>query len=214
RDDALGAISVTRREPGGFTDDEIALLKTFADQAVSAIENVRLFKELESRNRDLTATSEILQVISRSPTDTQPVFDTIADNAVKLFRPWSVAVYRYDGELMHVAAVRGGRPGSEQYLQSGRRPPRDVMTGRCIIDRTVINVPDFETDPNIPLAAREIARARGFGATISVPIVKEGEPIGVISVSRVEAGPFSQAEVHLLQTFADQAVIAIENVRL
>src|SRR5262245_7342072 len=215
RDGALiGTIQMMRREARPFTASQIKLLETFADQAVIAIENVRLFTELQARNRDLTATSEILQVISRSPTDTQPVFDTIADNAVRLFRPWSVAVHRFDGELMHVSAVRGGRPGSEQYLHSGRRPTRDVMAGRCIIDRTVIHVPDFETDPTVPMAAREIARARGFRAVINVPMLKDREPIGVISVSRAETGPFSQAEIALLQTFADQAVIAIENVRL
>jgi GAF domain-containing protein len=215
-DVALGTIDLRRTEVQPFTDGQIVLLKTFADQAVIAIENVRLFKELEARNRDLTATSEILQVISRSPTDIQPVFDTIADNAVRLFKPWSVAVYRFDGEFMHVAAVRGGRPGSEQYLreQGGRRPTREVMAGRCVIDRTIIHVPNFETDPDIPLAAREIARVRGFGATISVPMLRDAEPIGVISVSRAETGPFTQAEIDLLRTFADQAVIAIENVRL
>jgi GAF domain-containing protein len=212
----IGAITVARSEPRDFTRTQIALLQTFADQAVIAIENVRLFKELEARNRDLTATGEILQVISRSPTDAQPVFDTIADNAVKLFRPWSVAVYRFDGEFTHVAAVRGGLPGSEHYLreQGGRHPTRDVMAGRCIIDRSVVHVSDFETDPDVPMAAREIARVRGFRATINVPMLKDGEPIGVISVSRAEAGAFSQAEIDLLQTFADQAVIAIENVRL
>src|SRR5262245_16349600 len=211
---SIGVILVRRTTVRPFTDQQIALLKTFANQAVIAIENARLFNELGARNRDLTATSEILQVISRSPTDTQPVFETIADNAVKLFRPWSVAVYRFDGEFMHVAAVRGGRPGSEQYLHDKRRPTRDVMAGRCIIDRTIIHVPNFGSDPDIPLAAREVARARGFGATLNVPMLKDGEPIGVISVSREQAGPFLQTEIELLQTFADQAVIAIENVRL
>jgi signal transduction histidine kinase/putative methionine-R-sulfoxide reductase with GAF domain len=212
----IGCIQIRRSEVQPFTQKQVELLLSFADQAVIAIENVRLFKELEARNRDLTATSEILQVISRSPTDSQPVFDTIADNAVKLFRPWSVAVYRFDGEFMHVAAVRGGLPGSEQHLREpGRRhPTRDVMAGRCVIDRSVIHVPDFETDHDVPMAAREIARVRGFRATINVPMLRDGEPIGVISVSRAEAGAFSQAEIDLLQTFADQAVIAIENVRL
>jgi two-component system, NtrC family, sensor kinase len=212
----IGTIAIRRTEVRPFSMQQIDLLKTFADQAVIAIENVRLFKELEARNRDLTATGEILQVISRSPTDAQPVFDTIADNAVRLFRPWSAAVYRFDGEFMHVAAVRGGRPGSEQYLreQGGRHPTRDVMAGRCVIDRSVIHVLDFETDPGVPTAAREIARVRGFRATINVPMLRSGEPIGVISVSRAEPGAFSQAEIDLLQTFADQAVIAIENVRL
>jgi GAF domain-containing protein len=162
-----------------------------------------------------TATAQILRVISRSQTDVQPVFDTIADNAVSLFRPWSVAVYRYDGECMHVAAVRGGLPGSEEYLrgQGPRRPTRNFMAGRCIIECSVVHIPDFET-ADVPTAARDIALLRGFKATLTVPMLKEGQPIGVISVSRSEAGAFSQAEIDLLQTFADQAVIAIENVRL
>jgi signal transduction histidine kinase len=163
-----------------------------------------------------TATARILRVISRSQTDVQPVFDTIADNAVSLFRPWSVAVYRFDGECVHVAAVRGGLPGSEEYLrgQGPRRPTRNFMAGRCIIECSVVHVPDFETASDVPAAAREIALLRGFKATLTVPMLKAGQPIGVISVSRSEAGAFSQAEIDLLQTFADQAVIAIENVRL
>jgi GAF domain-containing protein len=219
----IGVIMVSRAKPGLFSDNEIELLKTFADQAVIAVENVRLFKELETRNRDLTealdrqtATAEILRVISRSQTDVQPVFDTIADNAVSLFRPWSVAVYRFDGEFVHVTAVRGGLPGSEEYLrgQGPRRPTRNFMAGRCIIECSVVHIPDFETASDVPVAAREIALRRGFKATLTVPMLKEGQPIGVISVSRSEAGAFSRAEIDLLQTFADQAVIAIENVRL
>jgi GAF domain-containing protein len=219
----LGAGVIYRREVRPFGETHIALLQTFADQAVIAIENVRLFRELEARNRDLTdsldrqtATAEILRVISRSQTDVQPVFDTIADNAVSLFRPWSVAVYRFDGEFVHVAAVRGGLPSSEEYLrgQGPRRPTRNFMAGRCIIECSVVHIPDFETACDVPAAAREIALLRGFKATLTVPMLKEGQPIGVISVSRSEAGAFSQAEIDLLQTFADQAVIAIENVRL
>jgi GAF domain-containing protein len=219
----IGVINIRRLEVRAFTAKQIALVKTFADQAVIAINNVRLFKELEARNRDLrealdrqTATAEILRVISRSQTDVQPVFDTIADNAVSLFRPWSVAVYRFDGECVHVAAVRGGLPGSEEYLreQGPRRPTRDFMAGRCIIECSVVHIPDFETERDVPAAAREIALLRGFRATLTVPMLKDGQPIGVISVSRAEAGAFSQAEIDLLQTFADQAVIAIENVRL
>jgi GAF domain-containing protein/anti-sigma regulatory factor (Ser/Thr protein kinase) len=224
REDAvIGIITIRRLEMRPFTGKQITLLQTFADQAVIAIENVRLFKELEARNRDLTetldrqtATAEILRVISRSQTDVQPVFDTIADNAVSLFRPWSVAVYRFDGEFVHVAAVRGGLPGSEEYLrgQDPRRPTRNFMAGRCIIECSVVHIPDFATASDVPAAAREIALRRGFKATLTVPMLKEGQPIGVISVSRSEVGAFAQAEIDLLQTFADQAVIAIENVRL
>jgi GAF domain-containing protein len=227
---AIGLIFVGRANPGRFSDDEIRLLRTFADQAVIAIENVRLFTELQGKNQALTkahaqvsealerqtATAEILRVISRSQTDVQPVFETIADNAVQLFRPWSTAVYRFDGEFVHVAATRGGLPASDQYLreQGARRPTRDFMAGRCLVDRSVVHISDFETDPSIPALAREIARQRGFRATLNVPMLRGEEPIGVISVSRAEAGAFSQQEIELLQTFADQAVIAIENVRL
>ena len=219
----IGALALWRREVQPFGETEIGLVRTFADQAVIAIENVRLFKELEARNKDLTetleqqtATADILRVISRSQTDVQPVFETIADNAVQLFRPWSAAVYRFDGEFVDVVAMRGGLPGSDQYLreQGARRPTREFMAGRCLVDRSVVHISDFETDPSVPVLAREIARQRGFRATLNVPMVRGEQPIGVISVSRAEAGAFSQREIELLQTFADQAVIAVENVRL
>src|SRR5262249_15035460 len=106
--------------------------------------------------------------------------------------------------------------GSDQYLreQGPRRPTRDFMAGRCIVDRSVVHVRDFDTDVDVPATAREIARRRGFKATITVPMLRVGEPIGVISVSSSESGGFSQTEIDLLKTFADQAGIAIENVRL
>jgi hypothetical protein len=117
--DVLGSVGVARAIPGPFRDREIALLQAFADQAVIAIENMRLFKELEARNRDLTealdrqtATAEILRVISQSQTEVQPVFDTIVDNAIRLFRAWAVAAMRSDGQLLHLIAVRGGTPGT------------------------------------------------------------------------------------------------------
>src|SRR5215470_12003432 len=109
---AVGTITLRRAEVNPFTEKQIALLNTFADQAVIAIENVRLFKELEARNRDLTATGDILQVISSSPTDVQPVFEAIADSGMRLFDAQGVTVVRYDGELISIAAARGGILGS------------------------------------------------------------------------------------------------------
>src|SRR4029077_15901985 len=106
-DEAIGAISLTRLEPGGFTYDEISLLQTFADQAVIAIENVRLFTELEARNRDLTATSEILQVISHSPTDIQPVFTALATSAARLCDAFDAAIHRMDGDVLRLVAHEG-----------------------------------------------------------------------------------------------------------
>jgi GAF domain-containing protein/anti-sigma regulatory factor (Ser/Thr protein kinase) len=216
----IGLLSVTRREPGPFSSDEIVLLQTFADQAVIAIENVRLFTELQARNRDLTesldrqtATAEILQVISRSRTEVQPIFDAIADNAVRLFRPWTVGVYRFDGQLVDIMATRGGLPGSDAWIRS-RYPSslgaRDSVITRCIGQRAVVHVPDVAADPGI----RDTGRERGYRGVLAVPMLQDEQPIGVIAVTRAEAGPFAEAEIALLKTFSDQAVIAIENARL
>jgi signal transduction histidine kinase len=221
--DAIGVIAVTRAQPGGFSPAEIALLQTFADQAVIAIENVRLFKELEARNRDLTealdrqtATAEILRVISQSQTEVQPVFDTIVDNAIRLFRAWAVAAMRSDGQLLHLIAARGGTPGTEDYLR--RQSPWPIQgplpASRCVAHRTLIHIPDAESDPTLDQGIRDLARTRGWQSVLAAPMLRDGQPIGAITVTRAEPGPFSSAEVELLQTFADQAVIAVENARL
>jgi len=214
QDQALGAISVTRVEPGGFSDDEIALLKTFADQAVIAIENVRLFTELEGRNRDLTATGEILRVISSSPTDVQPVFDTIVSSAVRLCDGLFSGLYQFDGELIHFAAQHNFTPEAleEVHRMFPLRPTRALGSGRAILERAVVHIPDIEADPEHE--HRALTHAIGQRSGLWVPMLREGAPIGVIVVGRAEAGPFSDSEIGLLKTFADQAVIAVENVRL
>src|SRR5262249_32906500 len=219
----IGAIAVRRTESRLFTDRQVALLQTFADQAVIAIENVRLFKELEARNRDLTtalaqqtATSEILRVISSSPTDVQPVFEAIADSAIRLFGAWSVLVFRYDGEYLSLAAARGGLPGSQELLieqYPTRRPSAELPPGQVILTRAVHHCVDTETDSTYP-AIREYARMRGYRSFIQVPMLRGNDVLGVVSVTRTRPGAFAVAEVALLRTFADQAVIAIENVRL
>jgi len=213
-DEAVGTISVTRREPGGFTDDEVALLKTFADQAVIAIENVRLFTELEGRNRDLTATSEILRVISSSPTDVQPVFDTIVRSAVTLCDGLFSSLLQFDGELIHQVAQHNYTPEALQAVHGVYpvRPTRALLNGRAILERAVVHIPDIEVDPEYQHHA--LSRAIGWRSALHVPMLREGVPIGVIGVARAEPGPFSDSEIELLKTFADQAVIAVENVRL
>jgi signal transduction histidine kinase len=213
-DEAVGTIAVSRREAGGFMDDEMALLKTFADQAVIAIENVRLFKELEGRNRDLTATSEILRVISSSPTDVQPVFDTIVRSAVRLCNGLFGTLLRFDGELIHQVAQHNYSPEGLEELHRifPTRPSRALGSGRAILERTVDHIPDIEVDPESRLLT--LSRAVGFRSGLSVPMLREGTPIGAIVVNRAEPGPFSDSEIELLKTFADQAVIAVENVRL
>jgi GAF domain-containing protein len=225
---ALGAIGVTRSEPGSFGDEQISLLKTFADQAVIAIENVRLFKELREKNRALThahaqvtesleqqtATSDILRVISSSPTDVQPVFDTIVRSAVRLCAGLFSALYQFDGELLHRVAQHNYTPEAleELYRVFPARPTRALFTGRAILARAVVHIPDSEVDPGHQ--HRALRRAIGWRSGLFVPMLREGAPIGVIEVARAEPGSFSDSEIALLETFADQAVIAIENVRL
>jgi signal transduction histidine kinase len=225
----IGAITVTRQAPGGFSEDEITLLQTFADQAVIAIENVRLFTELQEKNRALTtahaqvtesleqqtATSEILRVISSSPTDIQPVFDTIVKSVARLCDGMFATLHRFDSELLHwVAQHNYTAEGLEAMRRTyPMRADRETASGRAVIDRTVIHIRDFEGDPDVPPRSREIARAFGYRSLITVPMLREGQPVGAIAVAKRD-GPFSAGQITLLQTFADQAVIAIENVRL
>jgi PAS domain S-box-containing protein len=217
----LGAIAVVRPEPGPFPDKQLALLQIFADQAVIAIENVRLFNELEARNRALaealerqTATSEILRVISQSPRDVQPVFDTIAAAALKLCNASSANVFTYDGTLVHLAALVNLTPAGADVIRSlwPRRPSRDLAAARAILTRDVVAIPDVVEDADF--AATTAAVEGNFRSILSVPLMRDGNPIGAIAVGRPEAGPFPESQIALLQTFADQAVIAIENVRL
>jgi signal transduction histidine kinase len=211
--EAVGAIAVGRRVPGRFSDAEVKLLQTFADQAVIAIENVRLFRQLEDRNRDLTATSKILSVISRSPTDVQPVFETIAQSAVQLCSGLSGGVATFYGELIHNVTPYNYSPEALAAVKRmyPMRPTRSQLLGRAILSAAVAQVPDVQTDPEyVP----DIAIIAGWRAGIAVPMLRDGQPIGAILVTRAEVGYFSDQQIALLQTFADQAVIAIENVRL
>jgi GAF domain-containing protein len=217
----IGAIAVYRQHVEPFGDTQIALVATFADQAVIAIENVRLFRELEARNADLTdalarqtATSDILRIISSSPTNVQPVFDTIVESAARLCDGAFGTLQTFDGELIHLVATHNWTPTA---LDVGRRlwptrPSRQVVTSRAILDRSVVHVPDVELDPEF--GGQEVSRAIGFRSALCVPMLREGVPLGVLAVSCAEPGPFSDNEIELLKTFADQVVIAIENVRL
>ncbi|WP_456686785.1 GAF domain-containing protein, partial [Bradyrhizobium sp. P5_C11_2] len=211
RGTAVGMISVTRAEPGAFAPDHVQLLQTFADQAVIAIENARLFNETGEALERQTATADILKVMAASPSDVQPVFDAIAANANRLIGGFSTAVLRYVGGAAHLAAFTPTDPAGDRVLQSSfpvpfaRFPPYQLVANGA-----AAQLPDTELEP----AARDIARARGYRSMLFAPLMSEGEAIGVIIATRRETGAFGEHHVRLLQTFADQAVIAIKNVSL
>jgi GAF domain-containing protein len=210
----IGQISVLREPNASFTPKELSLLRTFADQAVIAIENVRLFNETKEALERQTATADILKVIASSPSDVRPVFEAIVANADRLIGGFSTGVYRFVGGICHLEAFTPVNPAADELLKS--RFPRPVA-GMGYVERAhageIAEVTDTETDAaDLPL--REIARARGFRSVLYSPLMSKGTAIGVIVVSRRNPGPFSAHHVELLRTFSDQAVIAIENVRL
>jgi signal transduction histidine kinase/HAMP domain-containing protein len=219
-DTLIGAVVIYRQEVRPFTDKQVALLETFADQAVIAIENVRLFQELQVRNRDLTetleqqtATAEVLRVISSSPTDLKPVMDAVAENAARLCEASDAQIFRIEGDEIPRVAVYGSMPSDGRNLR--QRINRGLVTGRAVIERRTVHVHDLaaEVDREYP-EAKPLQQSTGTRTILATPLLREGVPIGVILIRRLEVRPFSDKQIKLLETFADQAVIAIENVRL
>jgi signal transduction histidine kinase len=216
----IGTITLLRHEVRPFTDKQIELVETFADQAVIAIENVRLFDEVQARTRALTealehhtATSEILNVISRSPTNAQPVFDAIVESAARLCECLFSVVWLYDGDHIHHVASNNSTPEViKRILQTyPKRPDRSTVGGRAVLDGRIAHIPDTLADPEY---SHELALAGNWRSVLSAPMLRDGKPIGAVSVGKAEAVPFSERQIQLLTTFADQAVIAVENVRL
>jgi GAF domain-containing protein len=216
----IGVLVLARRSTRPFSDRQIELVRTFADQAVIAIENVRLFDEVQAQKRELsealehqTATSEVLNVISRSPTDAQPVFGAIVESAARLCEAVFSVVWLYDGELLRVAATNNFTPEVLNRLARTypKQPDRSVLAGRAVLDGDIAHVHDLLADPEY---SHELALAGNWRASLAVPMLRDGKPVGAISVGKAEAVPFSNRQIQLLTTFADQAVIAIENVRL
>jgi two-component system, NtrC family, sensor kinase len=222
REDAvIGIITIRRLEMRPFAGKQIALLQTFADQAVIAIENVRLFKELEARNAELTdtlarqtATGEVLRAISRAQTDAQPVFDIIAESAQRLCGAGFGQVALYDGAFLHMTAFHNVNPEGVEALRRRFPAPADrgSAMGRALETRAVVQIPDVLEDPTY--AFKTELQTMGFQSLLVVPMLRKDEPIGAIAVGRLERGAFPDKQIELLKTFADQAVIAIENVRL
>src|SRR5262249_30025648 len=202
---------------------QIELVATFASQAVIAIENVRLFKELEARNRDLTqaleqqtATAEVLRVIGSSPTDAQPVFDAIVESAWRLLGGFGGSVYRVAGDEIQLAAYIATNPAGDAALRSAFPRPLAIFSppSEAIRRQTPVVLTDVETADWIPDHFRRLIVERGNRSGVWVPMLREGGALGAIGITRSEPGGFADEQIALLQTFADQAVIAIENVRL
>ena len=208
----IGVLNARRTEVRPFTPAQIKLLETFADQAVIAIENVRLFQELKESLEQQTATSEILGVIASSPTDIQPVLDVVAENAARLCDATDAVIHRIDGDQLRVVANFGPLPGrgNRQSLPIDR----DSIPGRAIIDRQTFHVDDLAALPEDDLPSAALPEVIGVRTVLATPLLREGIPIGAIHIRRMEVRPFTEKQIKLLETFAAQAVIAIENVRL
>ena len=217
----IGGIVLLRAAAEPFPERQIELLRTFAVKASIAVENTRLIQEIQSRNRDLgealayqTAASRVLRLIARSPTKLQPVFDTIARSARELCHGEFSGVFQYDGKLVHLVGHHGLKAAEvEEYRKLlPTRPGRDMAIGRAILGREIVQILDVQQDPEYgPI---EFARMSNMRCIVAVPMLREGKPVGGIVVWRSVAEPFPDKQIELLKTFADQALIAIEGVRL
>jgi signal transduction histidine kinase len=206
--------------PEPFSDEQIELVGTFANQALIAIENTRLFEEVQARTQELTeslqqqtATADVLKVISRSAFDLQIVLDTLIEAAARLCGAKQAVLRRREGERYTLAATYGIKPEWRDLIAGHRNTPgRGTLVGRVALKKRTLQIPDVFADPEFP--NRETAKIVGFRSIIGTPLLRDGDPIGFISLHKETSGPFTAKQVQLLENFADQAVIAIENARL
>jgi GAF domain-containing protein len=214
--EVIGAIAIYREVVRPFSNKQINLVRNFAAQAVIAIENTRLLNELRQSLEQQTATAEVLRVISSSPTNVQPVFDSIAESAVRLCGGQFSFVVRFDGKVMDFASHFGLSAEGLHAFRSMMPMPagEDTASGRSILRRAIVEVPDVEVDDAYGLQAQVLAQAATYRSIVAVPLLHEKNPIGAITVARANAGSFPERQIALLQAFADQAVIAIHNVGL
>ena len=211
RGELIGMLGARRIAVRPFTSAQIKLLETFADQAVIALENVRLFNELKESLEQQTATNEILGVIASSPTDLQPVLDIVAKTAARLCDAGDAAIWRTDGDEFWLVAAHGSTPVADSEK---RRPLiRSIPSGRAMIDKETVHIHDVLV-PEFRAEFSDSFHTGKIRTILTTPLLREGLAIGAIHIRRTEVRPFSEKQMALLKTFADQAVIAIENVRL
>jgi signal transduction histidine kinase/CheY-like chemotaxis protein len=219
---AIGAIILRRRQPHLFNEKQIALIETFASQAVISIENVRLFNEIQTRNREVTesleyqtATSDILSIIAENPTDIRPVLDAVAERAARLCNSYDAVIVRIEGDRYYITAHWGPVPLPAENLLNGIPLNRDSVTGRSMLDKKTIHIHDLLAEPPEEyLLSRKYYQAGEQRTMLVTPLVRENEVIGSIMIRRQEVNPFTDKQISLLKIFADQVAIAIENVRL
>ena len=213
-DELVGVITIFRQEVRPFTDEQISLVQNFAAQAVIAIENARLLNELRQSLEQQTATSEVLRVISRSPSDLEPVFASMLDNAVRICDAEFGSIYRWTGGALHLVATRNAPAG---YTEARRRLAISVPQGdpmdRALTTKSIVHIADLAAEPSNPQVAVPVEQG-GVRTCLLVPMLLENEPIGVFTLFRQEVRPFTDKEIGLVANFAAQAVIAIENARL
>jgi GAF domain-containing protein len=208
----IGVLALTRSDVRPFTEKQIELVTTFADQAVIALENTRLLNELRESLQQQTATADLLEVISRSAFDLRPVFESIAESAVRLCGARLAFIYRFDGEVLRMVADYATPAEFKKWMaEHPIRPGRDSASGRAALERRTIHIHDVQTDPEYSFGAKDI---EAFRTVLTVPMLKGDDLLGVILTYRLEVRPFTDKQIALLESFADQAVIAIENVRL